>query len=110
MNLNIFITKCAVLFGKGVNGFAKQKIQGGKLVYVRIRYDSTIESVEILGDFFMHPEEALLRIENALVGAEVKNRGDMLERVEKVVLSEKIEMVGISPSAIVDTIMIAVAQ
>lgn len=45
-----------------------------KLIRVFLRYDedhNTIHSISITGDFFIHPEEALERLEADLVGAKL---------------------------------------
>jgi lipoate-protein ligase A len=46
------------------------KVPGGKLVAVEVEADGgTLTSVRIAGDFFLEPDEALGRIQDALVGA-----------------------------------------
>ena len=46
------------------------KIPGGKLVKIKLRTSSgKIAEVKILGDFFLHPEETLLKIEDSLIGS-----------------------------------------
>lgn len=50
---------------------ADTKVPGGKLLRVRLQVDadSRITALTITGDFFMHPEEALETLEQALLGA-----------------------------------------
>jgi lipoate-protein ligase A len=46
---------------------AEEKISGGKLVCVEvIASGGTIGSLRITGDFFLHPEEAISKLESAL--------------------------------------------
>lgn len=49
---------------------ADYKVQGGKLLRVRLQVDAAhcITALTITGDFFMHPEEALETLEQALLG------------------------------------------
>ncbi|MFB6109321.1 MAG: lipoate protein ligase C-terminal domain-containing protein [Halodesulfurarchaeum sp.] len=44
------------------------KVPDGKLVRVAVTYDDVIEDVEITGDFFLQPPDALSALEEALVG------------------------------------------
>ncbi len=53
---------------------ADYKAPGGKLLRARLRLQPTdsgpvIETFQLSGDFFIHPEEALETLETALVGA-----------------------------------------
>lgn len=46
-----------------------EKIQGGKLVCIEVLADKgLISRVKITGDFFLHPEERIEKLENALIG------------------------------------------
>ena len=48
---------------------ANYKVPGGKLVKVKLDVSSgKINQVRILGDFFLHPEETILTIEDSLIG------------------------------------------
>ncbi|MBS3760850.1 hypothetical protein [Halodesulfurarchaeum sp.] len=44
------------------------KVPDGKLVRVEVTYDDTIEDIEITGDFFLEPPEALADLEAAIEG------------------------------------------
>lgn len=44
------------------------KVPDGKLVRVELRYDDTIDEVQITGDFFLEPPEALTDLEAAIEG------------------------------------------
>jgi lipoate-protein ligase A len=46
---------------------ATRKAPGGKLIHVSLNLDKhCIRSIKITGDFFLHPEEAILDLEKAL--------------------------------------------
>jgi len=78
-----------------------EKLPAGKLVRVAVDFDKIINSVTITGDFFLHPEDKLELIENALSGLPLAiAEEDLRRRVEFVVEAEGIEMAGITPEAI----------
>ncbi len=57
---------------------ADYKVKGGKLLRVRLSLGApetpglpaTIQTIQITGDFFMHPEERIEQLEALLTGAE----------------------------------------
>lgn len=51
-----------------MHGTGSVKVPGGKLVRVDATYDESIESVQITGDFFLEPPEALSDLEKAVEG------------------------------------------
>lgn len=57
----------------------EEKIPGGKMLAVDVVVDgSRVSKVRITGDFFLHPEDALLAIEDALTGIDVGTGEDEL--------------------------------
>ncbi len=45
------------------------KVPDGKLIKIRLDIeDGTLTSISIMGDFFLHPEETIVTIEENLVG------------------------------------------
>lgn len=92
-----------------MKGFAEKKVPGGKLVSVRVQYSTVIEKVEILGDFFIHPEEALEEIEKSLKGARIDSpQEELAATVARIVKEKNAEMVGITPEAIAEVIRMAI--
>ncbi len=78
---------------------AEEKVPGGKLVRVSVRGDGR---AEISGDFFLHPEEGIVLIEEALgslTGAEPPGEAEQL--LEKAVSGAGIELIGIDVPTIV---------
>ena len=66
---------------------ANYKVPGGKLIKVKLSVSSdVIEQVRILGDFFMHPEESILTVEEALQGG--KKDADEIEKTIEQTLHE----------------------
>jgi lipoate---protein ligase len=94
-----------------MRSFAEHKIKGGKLVGIEMEYDNRIKDIKILGDFFIHPEESLYKIEKALIGLDANaSREEITKAIKKIVAAEKAEMIGITPESIAETIEIAVKR
>jgi lipoate-protein ligase A len=92
-----------------LHGTARLKVPGGKLISVRVDYGNTIESVQILGDFFVHPEEAVADIEEALKGSGTKeSRQATMSRIDRVVKRRHAELIGITPSSIAEAVALAI--
>lgn len=78
------------------------KTPGGKLVVVDFDVvDGRLRKVEVTGDFFLEPPEALERIAGALEGLPVSEAEEeqLAERI-RASLDEGVEMVGFSPEAV----------
>ena len=89
---------------------ASYKIPGGKLVKAKVRIEADkITEIFILGDFFMHPEETLQKIEDVLRGTPADE--DSIERVisKKLTESDAI-IIGATAKDIARTIMLALSS
>jgi len=51
-----------------MRGESAVKVPGGKLVRASVTYEAHVQSVEIRGDFFLEPPEALAAIERSVEG------------------------------------------
>ncbi|MDE1860795.1 MAG: biotin--protein ligase [Candidatus Micrarchaeota archaeon] len=88
-----------------MKGFAEMKVPGGKLLAIRVDYSDRIDKIEILGDFFIHPEECLEAIENSLTGIEAaSSASEIVEKVDAIVARYDAELIGVNSQAIADTI------
>ncbi len=88
---------------------AKLKVPGGKLISVKVTYWHTIDGVQILGDFFIYPEESLNAIEKSLVGMDAKASEQEISRhVQSVVDRNGITLVGLTPEAIAQVVKQAI--
>ncbi len=80
---------------------ARQKVKEGKLVKVEIEYDGAIRKVKITGDFFLHPEETLEKIEQSMIGwrkdATVES---MAQNIRRIAQTHDAVMIGISPESL----------
>ncbi|MGI0141546.1 MAG: lipoate protein ligase C-terminal domain-containing protein [Candidatus Micrarchaeales archaeon] len=94
-----------------MEGSAKQKVPGGKLVAVRLTYSDKIDSIQILGDFFLYPEDSLPEIENALKGMNIdSSEQKFTQTIIDVMAKDKIELLGVTPQSISQTIKTAVKK
>lgn len=76
-----------------------RKVPDGKLVNIEFDYnDGKLEDVEITGDFFIQPPEALTSLENILEGS--KPGKDLLNQLETV----DAELIGFSRKDIIECI------
>ena len=82
--------------------YAVEKTPGGKMVGITASVSNdSLSNVKITGDFFMHPEDALSGIENALAGMKITDDAQAFEsRVSGVVDSNSVELVGFTSETI----------
>lgn len=61
------------------------KVEDGKLVKINLEYDDTITRVQLRGDFFLEPPEALKKIENKINGLPIETgREELAEKIDEV--------------------------
>ena len=71
------------------------KVAGGKLLRISVEVvDNVIMSFSLTGDFFLHPEDAVVMIEKALIGVAVD---DVAQKLEKLFADEGITAIGFVP-------------
>jgi len=76
----------------------EEKVPGGKLVCIDVEgTEGKISSIRISGDFFLHPEETIEKIEDALLGAFVN---DVASRVASVLKNNEAQFIGVFPEDI----------
>ncbi|HUC38869.1 MAG TPA: hypothetical protein VL944_01940 [Candidatus Acidoferrum sp.] len=94
-----------------MEGSAKVKVPGGKLVAVKVEYNSAIEKIKITGDFFMYPESALGELEKILVGVNVgESEENLAYTVYETLHRSRVTMIGVTPEAIASAIKRAVSK
>ena len=80
----------------------EMKVPGGKLFEVRALHDSVVRKVELTGDFFLIPEEAIDALEASLAGLPLPlDEDEALRRIEEAISATGARMVGISPEDVV---------
>ncbi len=81
------------------SGSHTQKIPGGKMVRVDAQFAERIEWVKITGDFFLHPEETLDRIEACLLHAPLPLDTPGLTRcISECLQDNQAELIGAAPA------------
>lgn len=91
------------------------KVPNGKLlkIFITLEEDAPsgvqiIQDIKITGDFFMHPEEKIVLLENVLKG-EPWDGPNLTEKLNELISREKIELFGVDAESIVATILTAQA-
>ena len=80
----------------------EHKIPGGKLVRIRATIEEgTISTIEIHGDFFLHPEATISAIEEALIGVRVE---EVADTVRDTLEAHNAQLIGCSPQDIQRTL------
>ncbi len=80
---------------------AEYKVPGGKLVVVDLEVDAQrITSVQVAGDFFLEPDDALDLINRAIVGLSVSSSAEGIADAVRAALPGDVVMMGFSPEAI----------
>ncbi len=78
------------------------KVPNGKLLRIETELDDDIiSSIKITGDFFIHPETAIVDIEKFLTGIKIK---DISDKLEKFIKEKKITLIGFSPADLADAL------
>ena len=52
-----------------MHSIVTEKVPNGKLVRIKVDYDTIINSIQITGDFFLHPEDTIELLEKSVTGA-----------------------------------------
>lgn len=78
-----------------MHGKCKIKVPGGKMVSVKVDYGKKIDRVSILGDFFLHPESAINKIEERLKGIDTESGKNAFEMIiANALKEEKASLIG----------------
>ncbi|HMK48243.1 MAG TPA: hypothetical protein VK436_16590 [Methanocella sp.] len=79
----------------------EEKIPGGKLVRLTIKNDGDNRFVQLSGDFFIHPEEGVFLIEEALRDIPENTPESLVQQtIGEVVRKARLEMIGIDVGVI----------
>ncbi|MCX7513613.1 biotin--protein ligase [Frateuria sp. STR12] len=87
------------------------KMPGGKLIVVDLAVrDGCLDRVQVSGDFFLEPDDALHAIDAALEGQRADADEHMLAAAVRAQLAPGVMMYGISPQAIAVAVRRAIDQ
>ncbi len=82
-----------------------KKIPGGKLVRIDLSFEEVITDVKITGDFFLHPEDVLEKLEKEIIGLYVPlNKPSLINRLDRVIENNSAELIGVSTIDIVNAL------
>jgi len=88
-------------------GRAEYKVEGGKLVKAQVIIDGNrIRKVKVTGDFFLHPEELIEELEEALVGTSL-NESSLTELIRSIIEKKNATLLGASPEDFAKCIVMA---
>lgn len=86
-------------------GSATRKVPGGKLLRIDVTYVNNIQTVKLTGDFFLHPEETLDKITQALAGLSLPLDAAAAQiQVETVLKAQEAQLIGATAEDIVLTL------
>lgn len=75
----------------------EEKVAGGKLVCIEVSASGgRVTAVSITGDFFLHPEERITSLENALLGIQLSESEESVARALEHALGDG-ELIGATP-------------
>ncbi len=88
---------------------AEKKVPGGKLLRVTVETDesmSKIVNIMFTGDFYMHPEEEIHRLENLLKGSQI-DEDNLREIITDFFDNEMIQILGVGSEDFLDILITA---
>ena len=75
-----------------------EKVPDGKLVRIKVSFENnTIKTIQITGDFFVHPESAIEKLEQCLAGIDTQN---IKKTLDEKIAQDKIEIIGFTSNDI----------
>lgn len=88
-------------------GKSVYKVPNGKLLKVTLDFwGDRINSVRLTGDFFIYPEDAIVKIEEGLAGKEI-DKQVLAAEIKNVASRLNAEFFGIDPESIAHAILLA---
>ncbi|HLD78107.1 MAG TPA: biotin--protein ligase [archaeon] len=85
-----------------------EKSPGGKLVRIKADFDIRLKALQISGDFFLHPEEAIEALERSLLGTSAAiSEAALAERIDSFLRSQAAEFLGLTPQTLAHAIHLA---
>ncbi|MDO8428911.1 MAG: hypothetical protein Q7S92_06910 [Candidatus Diapherotrites archaeon] len=88
-----------------MKGYAIEKVENGKLVKIKVDFDERINSIQILGDFFLHPEESIFEMEKQLKGIPSSQSQESIQLIlENYLKTSHAKLIGMTAEAIARTV------
>jgi len=83
------------------------KVPQGKLLKIFVEYDeknNVIRDIQITGDFFAYPEEAVELMEKKLRNTVIE-REQLLEKIQSIIAEYHIQFIGVNPEGLTQAIL-----
>jgi hypothetical protein len=83
------------------------KVPNGKLLKIFLQYDekrNLIEEINIMGDFFAYPEEAIELMENKLKNT-LLGREHLLKKISSIIKEHNIQFIGLDAEGLTQGIL-----
>jgi len=90
-----------------MNSKSVYKVPNGKLLKIFLEFNeknNSIESINITGDFFAYPEEAIETMEDELKNTLLK-REILLEKINSIIKENNIEFIGLNAEGLTEGIL-----
>lgn len=88
-----------------------KKVPQGKLVRLKLDFDSKINSIQINGDFFLHPEEAITKIESSIIGSNVSDSIESFdEKISNSLKKSNAQFIGLTSNDLAQIIKEAIGE
>jgi hypothetical protein len=90
-----------------MNSKSVYKVPNGKLLKIFLEFNeknNSIENINITGDFFAYPEEAIETMENELKNTLLK-REILLEKINFIIKENNIEFIGLNAEGLTEGIL-----
>lgn len=85
---------------------ATKKIEGGKLVRIKIDADEQINHIQIHGDFFLHPEDAIEYVQQRLQGLSSSSSSDIYaNEIAKALTDQNASFIGVTSEDLANVII-----
>jgi len=86
------------------HGKSSKKVKGGKLLKIEALFkEGSIVDIKITGDFFLHPEETISKIEQSLKGEKVG--AQIAANITKVLSENSASLIGITEKDVEEAIV-----
>ena len=94
-----------------MKGYGIEKVENGKLVKIKVDFDEHINSIQILGDFFLYPEESIFEMETQLKGIPASQSQESIQAIlDNCLKTSHAKLVGMTTEAIARTIKKAMTE
>ena len=88
-----------------------EKVPGGKLVRLKVDFDTKINKVQITGDFFLHPEDAIEKIEKSVKNIPTDaDKSIFREKIDSAINKQNAQLIGATSEDLARLITQAVKQ